>query len=226
MANNVVTDVPNAHRAPPPTAPDGALTIACVAEPSPWTSFLVETITTVFPQASVECVDPSTDRETPKVDCLVVDSSVGSVPALEVVLAYRARGYEGSVVILADRADPPSSEARALGAALVVSKSDLVTGLAPAIAASLAARDGSAAGSPSAAALAALRRVQRLMAMGELSRRLQHSLNNPLAALLAEAQLLELEEMPAEHRESVRRIVELTRRVISHIRGLDGVSEG
>jgi signal transduction histidine kinase len=53
--------------------------------------------------------------------------------------------------------------------------------------------------------------------------RLQHSLNNPLAALLAEAQLLELEPLPPDHRGSVERIIEMTRRVINVVRGLDGV---
>jgi len=47
---------------------------------------------------------------------------------------------------------------------------------------------------------------------------LQHSLNNPLAGLLAELQLLEMEELPAEHRESVERAIELCRRIITIVR--------
>jgi len=47
---------------------------------------------------------------------------------------------------------------------------------------------------------------------------LQHTLNNPLAALLAELQLLEMEEMPPAHRESVERAIGLTRRVIQIVR--------
>lgn len=47
---------------------------------------------------------------------------------------------------------------------------------------------------------------------------LQHSLNNPLAALLAELQLLELEELSKEHREAVERAIGLTRRVIGIVR--------
>ena len=40
----------------------------------------------------------------------------------------------------------------------------------------------------------------------------QHEMNNPLAALLAESQLLELDPtLTAEQRESVRRIVDLAR---------------
>ena len=47
---------------------------------------------------------------------------------------------------------------------------------------------------------------------------LQHSLNNPLAALLAELQLLELEELAPEHREAVERAIGLCRRVITLVR--------
>lgn len=47
---------------------------------------------------------------------------------------------------------------------------------------------------------------------------LQHALNNPLAALLAELQLLELEELRPEHRESVERAIGLVRRVITLVR--------
>jgi signal transduction histidine kinase len=47
---------------------------------------------------------------------------------------------------------------------------------------------------------------------------LQHTLNNPLAALLAELQLLELEELAPEHREAVERAIGLCRRVIVIVR--------
>lgn len=47
---------------------------------------------------------------------------------------------------------------------------------------------------------------------------LQHSLNNPLAGLLAELQLLEMEELAPDHRESVERAIGLCRRVIQIVR--------
>lgn len=47
---------------------------------------------------------------------------------------------------------------------------------------------------------------------------LQHTLNNPLAALLAELQLLEMEELTPPHRESVERMIGLCRRVIMIVR--------
>ena len=77
--------------------------------------------------------------------------------------------------------------------------------------------------SPWSRAVRALRHNQRLVAAGELAMRLQHSLNNPLAGLLAEAQLLEMEQLAPDHRASVKRIIELCRRVVDVVRGLDGV---
>ncbi len=47
---------------------------------------------------------------------------------------------------------------------------------------------------------------------------LQHTLNNPLAALLAELQLLEMEPLEAPHREGVERSIELVRRLIRIVR--------
>ena len=47
---------------------------------------------------------------------------------------------------------------------------------------------------------------------------LQHTLNNPLAGLLAELQLLEMEDLPEAHRAAVERCIELTRRVVQIVR--------
>lgn len=63
--------------------------------------------------------------------------------------------------------------------------------------------------------------------LGELRRvvaRVQHEINNPLAALLAEVQLLILEPaVPDEHRASAKRMEDLVRRVIAAVRKLDEV---
>jgi signal transduction histidine kinase len=66
-----------------------------------------------------------------------------------------------------------------------------------------------------------LRRVRRQLALGEAARGLQHALNNPLTALFAEAQLLELEPLADEHRLAVERIAGLARRVADVVRRLD-----
>ncbi|WKW10997.1 hypothetical protein Strain138_000231 [Pseudogemmatithrix spongiicola] len=43
-------------------------------------------------------------------------------------------------------------------------------------------------------------------------------MNNPLAGLLAELQLLEMEDLPDAHRAAVERCVELTRRLVQIVR--------
>ncbi len=64
-----------------------------------------------------------------------------------------------------------------------------------------------------------------LAQLAELHRataRLQHEINNPLAALLAEAQLLNLEPtLGHEHQKTVQRMIDLTRRVADSVRKFD-----
>ena len=65
---------------------------------------------------------------------------------------------------------------------------------------------------------------EQLRALQREAARIQHEINNPLSALLAEAQLLTLEPaLAAEHRAAMEHIIELTRRVISRVRELDAV---
>ena len=52
----------------------------------------------------------------------------------------------------------------------------------------------------------------------EKKKSLQHTLNNPLAGLLAELQLLEMEDLPQAHREAVERSIGLVRRLIQIVR--------
>lgn len=60
----------------------------------------------------------------------------------------------------------------------------------------------------------------------KLTALVQHQLNNPLAALLAEAQLLGMEQtLDAQQRAAVDRIITLVRRVIGTVRDLESVVE-
>jgi len=68
-----------------------------------------------------------------------------------------------------------------------------------------------------------LQRVRSQFVLGDASRTLQHAFNNPLTALLAETQLLELEQLPNEHRAAVSRILELCRRLVALSRRLGAV---
>lgn len=47
---------------------------------------------------------------------------------------------------------------------------------------------------------------------------LQHTLNNPLAGLLAELQLLEMEDLTQSQREGVERSIALVRRLVVIVR--------
>lgn len=53
---------------------------------------------------------------------------------------------------------------------------------------------------------------------GSLKKSLQHTLNNPLAGLLAELQLLEMEDLPETQRQAVERCIGLTRRLVEIVR--------
>jgi len=209
-------------------ATDRRLTLACVADQSATAAALHEALAAVFPGATIVRVDTNVERVLPPtVDGAVVDAMVNGSEGIDVLRRLRAGGYSGPAVLVVDPTRPPSStdhrSADRLGARLCLLDGALVTPLGAAVADALRAQDGGADGTPSSHAGRALRQTQRLLAAGELAMRLQHSLNNPLAALLAEAQLLELETLPADHRGSVERIIELSRRVIEVVRGLDGV---
>lgn len=65
-------------------------------------------------------------------------------------------------------------------------------------------------------------RSERVSVLQRRAARIQHAMNNPLAALLAEGQLLSMESsLTGQQRESVERMIELTRRVIHLVRDLD-----
>ena len=68
-------------------------------------------------------------------------------------------------------------------------------------------------------------RARRLVAAGQIAIGFQHSLNNPLAGILAEAQLMQLDPMAPEQHEALERIVALCRRIIELGRALDGMGE-
>jgi len=64
--------------------------------------------------------------------------------------------------------------------------------------------------------------VEQLAAAGATALDMRHQINNPLAALLAEAQLLALEPLAPDQRAAAQRIVELSRRLAAILRELDG----
>jgi signal transduction histidine kinase len=174
---------------------------------------LPTTIVTVLAAASLAV------RRIPPADCAVVDSSFGEQSGIDALRALRAAGFEGSAVLLVEDSVPAiTARAKALGAPRSVLRSEAATELAPAILAATGKDESSIA-------MRELRRMERLVAAGEIATGLQHDLNNPLAALLAEAQLLESEPLGDDQRVAVRRMIELCRRVIGTVRRLDVVAK-
>lgn len=172
----------------------------------------------------VDAADTSIVRGRPDAECVIV--AVGSTysAALSLVRELRARGFDKSVILVVHSPEGLStSDLTHLGVGAVLRQSELALKLPDALIA-LLDLERSATQSPHAAEiLASLRRMQSMLAAGEVASQLQHKLNNPLAALLAEAQLLELEPLSPEHAISVGRIVELCRRVIEVSRSLEGI---
>ena len=186
-----------------------------------------ETLAAVFPGVSVERVasEVAGAKQEPACDCLIVDSAGDVLRGLERARLARAAGLAGGLVVLlppeaSATAGAPVEQLAAYGAVPCALDAGFATALPAAVVAACAPRGGA---TPSVAERS-LRRVQQLAAAGEIALGLQHAMNNPLTALLAEAQLLELESMTEEQQAAVRRMVELCRRVIALVRRLDGVS--
>lgn len=196
----------------------------CLATSAGATDALRDLVQTLVPRARVEAADPSVLRHLPPGDLVILSVGSESQAAVSLLRELRARGNGDTVLVFADQVELlPMESLRQLGAVAVASARD-VAALPAAIEQALAHALGRR-GHPEVEALwRAVRQTQSLLAAGQLAGRLQHRLNNPLAALLAEAQLLELEPLAPEVATSVRRMVELCRRVIDETRSIDGLA--
>ena len=139
---------------------------------------------------------------------------------VETLRVLRARGFEAPILVVTAIADDAALRATAesLGARAVARA--LVDGSPSELAVALTAALDSEPG-----VTAELRQARRIFAAGQSALSLQHAINNPLAALLAEAQLLQLEELTVEQRGSVDRMVELCRRIVGLVRRLDALAD-
>ena len=170
----------------------------------------------------------------PAPDVVIVDAE-GGIPIgeqsgaepkhadVEAVRRLRAVGFGGPILVLGDAILAPAStteeELARLGATRV-STARLGPSLAEAFVTALQPRSSHPG---SAQLFAHLGRTRQLLSAGEIAIGLQHAMNNPLAAILAESQLLEMDELSTEQREAVGRIVALCRRMTAVVRRLDGV---
>ena len=177
-----------------------------------------ELLATTLPSASLTTV-PLATASASDADVAVVDQAVRGLKGVTAVQELRSRGYRGGIVLLAAVCDAAIEQRLlALGPARCIARAEMATALPAALVAlSVQADPGEELG----AIQKELRRTQQLVAMGEATSRIQHTLNNPLTALLAEAQLLEMEELSDEHRAAVKRMIELCRRLVVLVRGLD-----
>jgi len=187
-----------------------------------------ELLATMLPSALVTTT-PLVDAPASNADVAIVDQSVRGLKEVTAAQELRARGFRGGIAFLSPACDPAlQHRLDALGPARCVARETMATTL-PAAIAELSARPDLGAELSARPDLGAelgpiereLRRTQQLVAMGEATSRIQHTLNNPLTALLAEAQLLEMEELSEQHRAAVRRMIELCRRLVVMVRGLD-----
>jgi hypothetical protein len=180
-----------------------------------------EVVLTALPSVVFETSSPGTLRTPPTADCAIIDHEAAPMGGIDALRQMRAQGFGGGTVLLLEEDSPGLMEqAHGLGMAECVLKADLVQSLPRAVVTALA---GSRAGDEKSEQWRQLRRMQQMVAAGEVAIGLRHALNNPLAALLAEAQLLEMEPLPEDQLGAVRRILELCRRVIGLVRKLEGV---
>lgn len=131
---------------------------------------------------------------------VVLGSDASFAAAIGDVLAARLRaiGFAGALVVASENCGDTGTTIAAAGAVHVRSN-ELANQLVPRLAEQL-----DLAGSEHATQVM---RARRLIAAGEIALRFQHSLNNPLAGILAEAQLMQMESLPAEQHEALERTV-------------------
>ncbi len=184
------------------------LRIVVVSEDLAWAGSVRELLTAQLPTAMTDVLPPLRLRSKPEAHALILD---GRGPESEQTSRnVRAMGFAGAIVSVAGRDDA------VLGVrALVVDA--LAHTLMPLLDDELARLE--------APLHEQVARARRLVAAGELALRLQHALNNPLAGLLAEAQLMQMEATLPEQQQALERMVLLCRRMIEITRALDGVGE-
>ena len=173
-------------------------------------------LTAELPDSVAETLDPAHLRTRPIADGVVIDGHADAARGVELAARVRAMGFAGAIVVVLDAIGDAGGALAAAGAAFAAS-GELAVELVPRLAEQLAH-----AGSEHAAQVM---RARRLIAAGEIALRFQHSLNNPLAGILAEAQLMQLDPLPAEQHAALERIVALCRRIIDLGRSLDGMGE-
>ncbi|MBC7896222.1 MAG: hypothetical protein H7066_12480 [Cytophagaceae bacterium] len=198
--------------------------VVCLSTDSDATDVLLETVQAILPDANVESADLTLLRDTPRSECVVVAVGALSSGSESIVRDLRARGYVNAIILVADSPEMlPQAALALLGVQRTIATVNMALVLPSVLTKVLDAQDAVKASETGRRTLASLRRLQTVIASGQIAARLQHRLNNPLAALLAEAQLLELEPLAPDHATSVRRMIELCRRIIEETKSIEGL---
>lgn len=193
-----------------------------VVEEDSRTGVIQPRLSMILPRASIAAADVAALAEgaLPDANAALIDGGETPKATVETLRTLRARGFEGPILLVTPLPDDTAlrTASDSLGAHTVAR--DVVDRSPSELAVALTAtldRDS--------AVTAELRQARRIFAAGQAALSLQHAINNPLAALLAEAQLLQLEELTTEQRGSVDRMVELCRRIVALVRRLDALVE-
>jgi signal transduction histidine kinase len=197
-----------------------SISILLLAESDARALALRQLLHLVLPRAAITAIESRVVMEDaiPPADVALIDGEDTPRVMLDSLRFLRARGFEGGVVLMCVRDDPAiQTAAQSLGGRCI-SRSEAESSPVE-LGAML-----TAAMPHDSNAVAELAQARRIFAAGQAALSLQHSINNPLAALLAEAQLLQLEEMPKEQQQSVERIIELCRRIVMLVRRLDALA--
>jgi signal transduction histidine kinase len=206
---------------------DGQVTplrVTCMSADEPTATALAYLLATLLPGAQIDATDLSSVRSVPDADCAVLDASSNEAAALATLRTLRARGFKApTICVVAGGSSRDSVDRARLGISHTLEAPTLAVMLPEALRQATRLDELALTHPALAQTLRTLRQTQRMLAAGEIALKLQHSLNNPLAALLAEAQLLELEELVPDHRRSIERIIELSRRLIEVTRTLEGI---
>lgn len=198
--------------------------LVCISTDADAAAVLQHVVQAIFPAARVESADTSILRDPPDADCVILSVGAMHDATESMVRGLRARGFRNALIVVTDSPDAlPAEPLALLGIGRVIATGDLATSLPEVLAGQLDLQDAGQRSPSAGQLLDSVRQLQALVAAGQAAGGLKHKLNNPLAALLAEVQLMELEPMTPEHSHSVRRIVELCRRVIDVTGTIDGL---
>lgn len=202
---------------------NATFSIVCVTASAELGLVAREAVAGALPRASFTAVGPDAiaPGKIPAADAFLVDGR-DPAAAMHVIRRLRAGGATGAVLLLVeDRDETLAARVAGFGALEQLRIAELPRAFGGALERAIGGEGWTPALTP---VRDELRRTQRLAAAGEIALGLQHSMNNALTTVLAEAQLLGMEKLPAEAATSVQRIIDSTRKLVQLVRGLDVVS--